>query len=52
MSREKDKVIDVHRVDRILLLQEDPDLYLANKRRINFGFVTSEAKLKNRTNRK
>lgn len=52
MSREKDKVIDAHRVDRIRLLQEDPDRYFANKRRINFGFVTSEAKRKNRTNRK
>lgn len=52
MSREKDKVIDAHRVDRIRLLQENPDRYFENKRRINFGFVSSETKRTSRANRR
>ncbi|ALC06219.1 hypothetical protein CDES_09135 [Corynebacterium deserti GIMN1.010] len=52
MSCKKDKVTDAHRVNRIRLLQEDPDRYFENKRRINFGFVATETKPTTRSNRK
>ncbi|CCE54501.1 putative uncharacterized protein [Corynebacterium casei UCMA 3821] len=41
MRKQKEQVTNAHRVDRIKLLQTNPDRYFENKRRIDFGFVAS-----------
>ncbi|EFG80222.1 hypothetical protein HMPREF0281_02314 [Corynebacterium ammoniagenes DSM 20306] len=52
MSRHKEQVTDAHRADRIKLLQTNPEKYFENKRRINFGFVTSSDNRSERRSRR
>lgn len=44
MQNQKEHLTNAHRVDRIKLLQNNPERYFENKRRIDFGFVANSDK--------